>query len=167
MKFITAQAIEKSKARIPVTRIVDFINAVAWIRGIKLDLEIAAMLESAGIADAGCCGRKRSSVQGLRRLMRPQRSLRFWWTVQTVSRVRICQRFFVCASRRSATANIRWTEDVPAGLPDQPLIRQHASRPYLSLMRTSRSANLRTTYVEFTKGKSPVWEPRSRPSTPE
>lgn len=50
---LTVYTVEKFKARLPAATIVDCTKAVAWIRGVKSELEIAIMREAAAIADAG------------------------------------------------------------------------------------------------------------------
>lgn len=50
--YLTAQAVDKFKARLPKARIVDCTKAVDWIRVVKSDLEIEVMRQAAALADA-------------------------------------------------------------------------------------------------------------------
>lgn len=111
-KFVSAQTVEKFRNRMPKATIVDFGARVHWIRGIKSDLEIAFMREAAANADAGMMCAKKVIRPGVREADAAAE------IIATVVRgvngkpSTDVSSFFLCASPRSATPHIRWTEDV-------------------------------------------------------
>lgn len=112
MRFNSAQTVEKFKARMPEARIVDFSNRVAWIRGIKSVLEIAVMRESAAIADAGMLRAKEVIRPGVRESDAAAEIIATLVRGVDGKPGTDISGFFLCASPRSATAHIRWSEDV-------------------------------------------------------
>lgn len=111
-KFISAQTAEKFKARMPKGTIVDFANGVHWIRGIKSDLEIAVMREAAANADAGMARAKDVIRPGVREADAAAEIIAALVRGVDGKPSTDLAGFFLCASPRSATAHIRWSEDI-------------------------------------------------------
>ncbi|MFB6462902.1 M24 family metallopeptidase [Bradyrhizobium tunisiense] len=110
-KFISAQAVDKFKTRMSKAMVVDFGNAIHWIRGIKSDLEIAVMRESAAIADAGMLRAKEVIRPGVREADAAAEIVATLVRGANGKPGTDLSAFFLCASPRSATAHIRWSED--------------------------------------------------------
>ncbi|MCK1333276.1 M24 family metallopeptidase [Bradyrhizobium sp. CW9] len=111
-KSISAQSVDKFKARMPQATIVDFANGVHWIRGIKSDLEIALMREAAANADAGMARAKEVIRPGVREADAAAEIIAALLRGADGKPSTDLSGFFLCASPRSATAHIRWSEDV-------------------------------------------------------
>ncbi|WOH52457.1 Xaa-Pro peptidase family protein [Bradyrhizobium sp. sBnM-33] len=111
-KFISVQAVEKFKTKMPKATTVDFGNTVHWIRGIKSDLEIAVMRESAAIADAGMLRAKQVIRPGVREADAAAEIIATLVRGTNGKPGTDLSSFFLCASPRSATAHIRWGEDI-------------------------------------------------------
>ncbi|TCU31313.1 M24 family metallopeptidase [Rhizobium azibense] len=102
----------KFKTRAPGAKIVDFSNAISWIRGLKSDLEIAVMRESAAITDAG--------MLRAQEVIRPGVSEADAVAEIVATLIRgvngkpgtDISGINLCASPLSSTAHITWTEDV-------------------------------------------------------
>lgn len=109
---ISAQTADKFKARMPKGKIVDFANGVHWIRGIKSDLEIAVMREAAANADAGMARAKDVIRPGVREADAAAEIIAALVRGVNGKPSTDLSGFFLCASPRSATAHIRWSEDV-------------------------------------------------------
>ncbi|KRQ96855.1 M24 family metallopeptidase [Bradyrhizobium valentinum] len=111
-KFVSAQTVEKFKARMPKATIVDFGTAVHWIRGVKSDLEIALMREAAANADAGMLRAKEVIRPGTKEAEAAAEIIGALVRGVNGKPGTDLGGFFLCASPRSATAHIRWSEDV-------------------------------------------------------
>ncbi|MBR1165211.1 M24 family metallopeptidase [Bradyrhizobium elkanii] len=111
-KFLPAVTIEKFRSRAVGARLVDCSNDVSWIRGVKSDLEIAIMREAAAISDAGMLRAQEvirpgtceaeASAEIIATLVRGTNGLPGTDVAG----------FFLCATPRTSTCHIRWTEDV-------------------------------------------------------
>lgn len=112
MKLMPTQTVEKFKARMPEARIIDFSDRVAWIRGIKSALEIAVMRESAAIADAGMLRAKEVIRPGVREADAAAEIIATLVRGADGKPGTDISSFFLCASPRSATAHVRWSEDL-------------------------------------------------------
>lgn len=112
VKSLAAQTVEKFKNKMPQTKVVDFSNAVTWIRLVKSDLEIAVMKEAAAITDAGMLRAKEVIRPGVRE---SDAAAEIIATLVRGTNGRAgtgLSGFYLCASPRSATAHIPWSEDV-------------------------------------------------------
>ncbi|MCA6120168.1 aminopeptidase P family protein [Bradyrhizobium sp. WSM 1738] len=111
-KFVSAQTVEKFKTRMPKARVVDFGAGIHWIRGIKSDLEIALMREAAANADAGMMRAKEVIHPGAREADAAAEIIAALVRGVNGKPSTDLSGFYLCASPRSATAHIRWSEDV-------------------------------------------------------
>ncbi|MCK1738268.1 aminopeptidase P family protein [Bradyrhizobium sp. 138] len=110
-KFLPAVTVEKFRSRLDA-KVVDCTNAVTWIRGVKSDLEIAMMREAAAISDAGMLKAKEVIRPGVREA---DASAEIIATLVRGANGRPgtdLAGFFLCATPRTSTCHIRWTEDV-------------------------------------------------------
>ncbi|RWJ04408.1 MAG: aminopeptidase P family protein [Mesorhizobium sp.] len=110
---LPAKSMEKFKSRLPRATLVDFTNAVAWIRIVKSDLEIAVMREAAAIADA--------AIMRGAEVIRPGVSEADASAEIMAAQIRgvngkpgtdVYGTIMLCASPRTGTCHIPWTEDV-------------------------------------------------------
>lgn len=109
---LTADAVEKFKARLPQARIVNFTDVITSMRTIKSDLEIAVMREAAAITDAGILRAAEVISPGMLEadaiaeivgtLVRGANGKTGTWIATP----------FMCASPRVGTAHVTWSEDV-------------------------------------------------------
>ncbi|PDT31852.1 MULTISPECIES: M24 family metallopeptidase [Sinorhizobium] len=111
-RLFPAQTLEKFRVRAPEAKIVDVGNSVDWIRGVKSDLEITYMRESAAITDAG--------------MLRAQEVIRPGVTEAAAAAEIIATlirgangklgtdltHFVLCNGPRTSTWHIRWAEDI-------------------------------------------------------
>ena len=111
-KFISAQTVEKFKTKMPKARVIDFGSGVHWIRGIKSDLEIAVMREAAAIADAGMLRAKEVVRPGVREADAAAEIIATFVRGANGKPGTDVSSFFLCASPRTSTCHIRWSEDV-------------------------------------------------------
>ncbi|XSC48370.1 M24 family metallopeptidase [Bradyrhizobium sp. RDT10] len=110
---LSAQNVEKFRARLPEARIVDCSKTVDWIRMVKSELEIAMMREAAGIADAA--------------IMRPAEVIRPGVREADAAAEIVAAQvrgnpkrntatgmlpLLMCSSPRTGTLHILWSEDV-------------------------------------------------------
>lgn len=110
--YLSAQAAEKFRVRLPKTKIVDCSKVVAWIRIIKSDLEISVMREAAAIADAG--------IMRAAEVIRPgvREADAIAEIAATLARGANCKpgtsfaSMYLCSSPRTGTPHIPWSEDV-------------------------------------------------------
>ncbi|WP_439402562.1 M24 family metallopeptidase [Bradyrhizobium sp. DASA03068] len=110
-KFLPAVTVEKFRSRLDAN-VVDCTNAVTWIRGVKSDLEIAMMREAAAISDAGMLKAKEVIRP---RVREADASAEIIATLVRGANGRPgtdLAGFFLCATPRTSTCHIRWTEDV-------------------------------------------------------
>ncbi|MCC8960264.1 aminopeptidase P family protein [Bradyrhizobium sp. Pear77] len=111
-KLLSAATEEKFRSRAGQAKLVDFTNVVAWIRGVKSDLEIAVMRESAAIADAGMLRAKEVIRPGVREADAAAEIIATLVRGANGKPGTDVTSFFLCASPRTSTCHIRWTEDV-------------------------------------------------------
>ena len=111
-KFLATQVVDKIKTRLPESIIADFSNGVTWTRLMKSDLEIAVMKEAAAITDAGMLRAKEVISPGVREADAVAA------VVATLVRgangkpaTDLHHSFFMCASPRTGTCHIKWSED--------------------------------------------------------
>lgn len=112
IKFLPAVTVEKFSSRAARAKVVDFTNVVTWIRGVKSDLEIAVMRESAAIADAGMLRAKEVIRPGVREADAAAEIISTLVRGANGKPGTDVSSFFLCASPRTSTCHIRWTEDV-------------------------------------------------------
>lgn len=109
---LSLQAVEKFKRRLPAARFVDCSGVIDWIRMLKSDLEISVMREAAAIADAGIlCAAEviRPGVREADAVAEIAATLVRGVNGKSGTDLRgIC----LCASPRTGTSHIAWTEDV-------------------------------------------------------
>lgn len=110
-ELFPARSIEKFKTRMKAT-LVDFTNGVTWIRLIKSDLEIAVMKEAAAITDAGMLRAKEVIRPGVREADAAAEIIATLIRGVDGKPGTDLASFLLCASPRSATAHIQWSEDV-------------------------------------------------------
>lgn len=111
-ELFPAHSIEKFKTRMPKATLVDFTNGVTWIRLIKSDLEIAVMREAAAITDAGMLRAKEVIRPGVREADAAAEIVATLIRGANGKPGTDLATFLLCASPRSATAHIQWSEDV-------------------------------------------------------
>lgn len=110
--FLPHRTTEKFKTRMPEATIVDFTNRVTWIRGIKSELEIALMREAAAISDAAMLRAQEVIRPGVREADAAAEIIATLARGANGKPGTDISAFFMCASPRSATPHIRWSEDV-------------------------------------------------------
>ncbi|PDT64028.1 hydrolase [Bradyrhizobium ottawaense] len=111
-KSLSAQTVQKIKSKLPDATVVDFSNCVTWIRLIKSDLEIEVMKEAAAITDAGMLRAKEIIRPGVRESDAAAEIIATLVRGINGKPGTYLPGFFLCASPRSATAHIPWSEDV-------------------------------------------------------
>lgn len=112
-KFLSAQTVEKFKTKMPQATVVDFSNGVTWIRLVKSDLEIGVMKETAAITDAGMLRAKEVIRPGVREA---DAAAEIMATLVRGTNgnpgTDMTHSFFLCASPRTGTCHIKWSDDV-------------------------------------------------------
>ncbi|MCK1517516.1 aminopeptidase P family protein [Bradyrhizobium sp. 190] len=111
-KSLASQTVEKFKSKMPEAKMVDFSNAITWIRLVKSDLEISVMKEAAAITDAGMLRAKEVIRPGLRESDAAAEIIATLVRGANGKAGTGLSGFYLCASPRSATAHIPWSEDV-------------------------------------------------------
>ncbi|MBR0857752.1 M24 family metallopeptidase [Bradyrhizobium liaoningense] len=111
-KLLPALTVDKFKSRAAQARIVDCTNLVTWIRGVKSDLEIAMMREAAAISDAGMLRAKDVIRPGVREADASAEIIATLVRGAEGKPGTDLASFFLCATPRTSTCHIRWTEDV-------------------------------------------------------
>ncbi|MDX8480125.1 Xaa-Pro peptidase family protein [Mesorhizobium sp. VK24D] len=111
-KSLRSESIEKFRTRMPEAAIVDFSDAVAWIRLTKSDLEIAVMQEAAAITDAGMLRAREVIRPGVREADAAAEVIATLIRGANGKSGTDVAHFNLCASPRSSTPHIRWSEDV-------------------------------------------------------
>ncbi|MET4121836.1 ectoine hydrolase [Bradyrhizobium sp. JR1.5] len=111
-KFLPALTVEKFKSRAAEARIIDCTNAVTWMRGLKSDLEIALMREAAAISDAGMLKAKEVIRSGVREADASAEIIAALVRGANGKPGTDVASFYLCATPRTSTCHIRWTEDV-------------------------------------------------------
>lgn len=110
-KFLPASTVEKFKSRSLGAKIVDYTNAVSWIRGVKSDLEIAMMREVAAISDAGMLRAREVIRPGVREADASAEIIATLVRGANGKASTDTSSFFLCATPRTSTCHIRWAED--------------------------------------------------------
>lgn len=111
-KLLPASAVEKFKSRAAEAKIVDCTHAVTWIRCVKSDLEIAMMREAAAISDAGMRKAKDVIRPGVREADASAEIIATLIRGANDKPGTDIASFFLCATPRTSTCHIRWTEDI-------------------------------------------------------
>ncbi|MCP3380362.1 Xaa-Pro peptidase family protein [Bradyrhizobium sp. CCGUVB4N] len=111
-KLLPALTVEKFKSRADGAKIVDCTNAITWIRGVKSDLEIAMMREAGAISDAGMLKAKDVIRPGVREADASAEIIATLVRGANGKPGTDVAGFFLCATPRTSTCHIRWTEDV-------------------------------------------------------
>lgn len=109
---LPARSVDKFKSRLPKTTIVDFTNVVAWIRGVKSDLEIAVMKEAAAIADAGIARAAEVIREGVREADAVAEIIGTLVRGANGRPGTAIANLFLCSSPRTGTCHIPWSEDI-------------------------------------------------------
>lgn len=108
----TGQAGEKFKTRLPKARIVDCSKVVDWIRIVKSDLEIAVMRDAAAIADAAIMRAAEVILPGVREADAAAEIIGTLIRGANGKPGTAVAHYLMCASPRTGTPHIRWTDDV-------------------------------------------------------
>lgn len=111
LKFLPASTVGKFGSRAADATLVDCTNAVTWIRGIKSDLEIAMMREAAAISDAGMLRATEVIRPGVREADAAAEIIATLIRGTNGRPGTDTASFFLCATPRTSTCHIRWTED--------------------------------------------------------
>ncbi|WP_342723839.1 Xaa-Pro peptidase family protein [Bradyrhizobium sp. B097] len=111
-KLLPASTVEKFKYRSMKAKIVDFTHVVAWIRGVKSDLEIGLMREAAAISDAGMLRAREVIRPGMREADLAAEIIGTLVRGADGKPGTDVASFFLCSTPRTSTCHIRWTEDV-------------------------------------------------------
>ncbi|WP_024520966.1 Xaa-Pro peptidase family protein [Bradyrhizobium sp. Tv2a-2] len=107
----TGQAQEKFKTRLSNKTVADFSKAIDWIRLIKSDLEISVMREAAAIADAAIMRAAEVIRPGVREADAAAEIIGTLVRGANGKPGTALAHFLLCASPRTGTCHIRWTED--------------------------------------------------------
>ncbi|WP_453965591.1 M24 family metallopeptidase [Bradyrhizobium elkanii] len=110
--YLTAQASEKFKARLPKARIVDCTKAVDWIRMVKSDLEITVMREVAAISDAGMMRAAEVIRPGVREADAAAEIVGTLLRGAKGKPGTDMPAILMCSSPRTGTPHVQWSEDV-------------------------------------------------------
>ncbi|NOJ50828.1 M24 family metallopeptidase [Bradyrhizobium archetypum] len=110
--YLSAQASEKFKERLPKARIVDCTKAIAWIRGIKSDLEIAVMREAAAISDAAMLRAAEVIRPGVREADAVAEIVATLVRGANGKPGTIFRPLYLCSSPRTGTSHIMYSQDV-------------------------------------------------------
>lgn len=111
-KLLPALTVEKFKSRAAEAKLVDCTNAVAWVRGVKSELEIATMREAAAISDAGMIKAREVIRAGVREADASAEIVATLVRGANGKPGTDISSFFLCATPRTSTCHIRWTEDI-------------------------------------------------------
>lgn len=107
----TGQAQEKFQTRLSNTRIEDFSKVIDWIRLTKSDAEITLMREAAAIADAAIMRGAEVIRPGVREADAAAEMIATMVRGANGKPGTAVAHFMMCASPRTGTCHIRWTED--------------------------------------------------------
>lgn len=110
-KYLPTHTVEKFKARLPNAKVSDLTNAVTWLRGVKSDLEIDMMREAAAITDAGMTRAREVIRPGVREADAAAEIVGALMRGVNGKPGTDLASFYLCASPRTSTCHIRWTED--------------------------------------------------------
>ncbi|APG93409.1 M24 family metallopeptidase [Sinorhizobium americanum] len=111
-RLFPTQTLEKFKTRALEAKIVDVGKSVDWIKGIKSELEIAYMRESAAITDAGMLRAKEVIRPGVTEADAAAEIIATLIRGANGKAGTDVAGFFLCAAPRTSTCHIRWAEDV-------------------------------------------------------
>lgn len=111
-KFLSTIAVEKVRSRLVGAKILDCTNLVTWIRGEKSDLEIGIMREAAAISDAGMLKGMDVIRPGVREADASAEIIATLVRGANGKPGTDAASFFLCATPRTSTCHISWTEDV-------------------------------------------------------
>ena len=110
---LTVNQMAKFTARMPKTKFADCTKLVHWVRGVKSDLEIELMREAAAIADAAILRAAEVIRPGVREA---DVAAEIYGTlargVNGKPGTDVTNSVFFCASPRTGTCHLRWSEDV-------------------------------------------------------
>lgn len=109
---LPGDTVAKFKARLPKATIVDFTKAIAWIRGVKSDLEIEIMREAAAISDAAILRAAEVIRPGVREADAAAEIVGTLMRGVNGKPGTALKSMYLCASPRIGTCHIPWTEDV-------------------------------------------------------
>lgn len=112
LSYLSAQAAEKFKMRLPKARVVDCSKVVAWIRIVKSDLEISVMRDAAAIADAGILRAAEVIRPGVREA---DAMAEIAATLARGANGKPSTSFasmYFCSSPRTGTPHIPWSDDI-------------------------------------------------------
>lgn len=110
--YLSSKSAEKFRSLLPNAKIVDCTLAVARIRTIKSDLEIAMMRDAAAIADAGVLKALEVIRPGVREAdVMAEVAAQLARGANGKSGTDLASMYF-CSSPRTGTCHIRWSEDV-------------------------------------------------------
>ncbi|WP_441258726.1 M24 family metallopeptidase [Bradyrhizobium sp. 521_C7_N1_3] len=109
--YLAARTAEKFKTRAPDAKLVEFTNVVSWIRGVKSDLEIALMREAAVIADAGMLRAREVIRPGVKEADAAAEIISTLVRGADGKSGTELASFFLCASPRTSTCHIPWSDD--------------------------------------------------------
>lgn len=107
---LPAQSVEKFKSRLAKATIIDCTKAVTWLRIVKSELEIAAMKESAAIADAAMARAAEVIRAGVREADATAEILATLVRGANGKPSTDIASYFLCASPHTGTPHIRWSE---------------------------------------------------------
>jgi ectoine hydrolase len=109
---LPADTVAKFRSRLPKARIVDFTRAIAWIRGVKSDLEIEIMREAAAISDAAILRAAEVIRPGVREADAAAEIVGVLMRGANGKPGTALKSMYLCASPRTGTCHIPWAEDV-------------------------------------------------------
>lgn len=109
---LPAQTAEKFRTRLPKARIVDCTKAVAWIRGVKSDLEIEVMREAAAISDAAIMRAAEVIRPGVREADAVAEIVATLVRGANGKPGTIFRPLYLCSSPRTGTSHIMYSQDV-------------------------------------------------------
>lgn len=113
LAHLSSKAADKFTALMPKARTFDFTNVVAWIRGVKSDLEIEIMREAAAISDAAIARAAEVIRPGVREAdAAAEIAATLARGVNGKPGTLLHTGLFLCASPRTGTCHISWTEDI-------------------------------------------------------
>ncbi|MGE0093873.1 MAG: M24 family metallopeptidase [Alphaproteobacteria bacterium] len=109
---LSAQTAEKFKTRLPKAKIADCTKAVAWIRMVKSDLEIAVMREAAAISDAAIRRATEVIRPGVREADAAAEIVATLVRGANGKSGTVIKPIYLCSSPRTGTCHIPWSQDV-------------------------------------------------------
>ncbi|SDJ98730.1 ectoine hydrolase [Bradyrhizobium sp. Rc2d] len=104
--------VEKFRSRLPNAKMVDVANLVSWVRIVKSELEISVMREAAAITDAAIAKAAEVIRAGVREADAAAEIIATLIRGANGKPGTDIQNFFLCASPRTGTGHISWTDDI-------------------------------------------------------